>query len=836
MAVGVTSVILFLRRRHRRALLSMDTTSQRRLSGFPGGNVSMADADTPSFPPNRALLRSSTRMPYGYPTPYAAISSNESLPRRQHLYKTSGALTSNPTAPDTNARQQSWPLPRRLTRSSITLIPLAKLNGTAVLTNTDRQTDLPRSKTEPRSSYQVALPTGSPLSEVSPNAALRPKPLSITKKRSASYGTLPTSLTGAGSEARPYVADPKNVETANLHPPRRTRTGSISRQSSLAPTQPVPPLPFNIVSKGFQSIRSPTENRGSEHSLLSEDTSILNDGISKRFSQAETDITSLSMVSPTDLVSTRLGLKDENANPIDASKQARLLPQLQTKHLFHASIQQHLPRSASSGLSVSLLDLLPSRNTSSTTLNKAGSPLKILQEARGLAKKAPPKRAPTPSSPLSRKSMFEIHEDPGNKHSSTILQNVSGNVLLGTFQFGEGKDSPMHSGINPRPLSIATSDPFQYEQGTAFSNSKAANLRGREKGHKRQNCVRISNIPVIIPSTVSLQPTTEEPEEPTKKQKDPISKGKHPSPPPRPVFDPLLPALRLSVHPSYSLLNLHNPSPLSSTPSPPTTPTRKPSKSRSSAHPNRRKPIFDAPPSGPFKFTTPEKPPPLQSLPQLRPASGISLDATIHSTLQACKDPPWSAEGKILEPRPSSTLFSFPAPPHRPRAGGPRALQPTKWRHSPTRSRVAKTNTSGSWAPPTRVSISPRRDIKKFVAALRRENSDASKISAFERSDSYKKSRKRYCSLGDNEGEGSEDEVDKENEFFYGPEANGGGRGEKGERSETCKAFESVLCGPRAMPGEPRRTVDGLRQRAEMGGGDNKAQDGLYDESGFLRM
>lgn len=90
--------------------------------------------------------------------------------------------------------------------------------------------------------------------------------------------------------------------------------------------------------------------------------------------------------------------------------------------------------------------------------------------------------------------------------------------------------------------------------------------------------------------------------------------------------------------------------------------------------------------------------------------------------------------------------------------------------------------------------------------------------------------------MGDNEGGDSEDEVDKENEFFYGAEAKCGGRGEKGERSETCKAFESVLCGPRAMPGEPRRTVDGLRQRAEMGGGDNKAQDGLYDESGFLRM
>lgn len=861
MAVGVTSVILYLRGRHRRDLLSMNTTSVRRLSGFPGGNVRMADADTPSFPQNRALLRSSTRMPHGYPTPYAAISSSESLPRRQYSYKPSGALTSNPTAPDTNAHQQSWPLPRRLTRSSITLIPLARLEGTAVSTNTKRQTDLPRSKTEPRSSYQVAIPIGSPLSEVSPNAALRPKPLSIIKKRGVSYGTLPASLTGAGNGARPYVADPKEVETANLHPPRRTRTRSTSlctRQSGLAPTQAVPPLPFNIVSKSFQSIRSPTKNRGSEHSLLSEDTSILNDGISKCFSQAETDLTSLSIVSPIDLVSTTLGLEDEEsfkwdsgdltraANPIDASKQARLCPQLQTKHSFHASIQQHLPRSASSGLSVSLLDLLPSRNTSSTTLNKDGSPLQILKEARVLAKKAPSKRATTPSLPLNRRSMFEIHADPTNKHSSTILQDVSGNVLIGSYQLGDGKDSPKHSRTNPRPLSIATSDPFQYEQGTALSNRKATNFRGREKGHKRQNCVRISNIPIIIPSPARLQPTTEEPEEPTKRLTDPISKvsndAKNPPPSSPPVFDPPLTtptpaprAPRLSINPSYSLLNLHNPSPRSSAPSPPSTPTRRPSGSWSSAaHPNRRKPIFDAPPSALFTFTTPEKPPPLPSMPSLRPASDISLNPSIHSALQTCKDPPLSAEGKILEPRPSSTLFPFPSPPRPPRAGGPRALPPTKWRHSPTRGRVAKVNTSGSWAPPTkRVSASPQRDLKKFVAALRRENSDASRISAIERSDSYNKSHKKYCSLGGNEGGGSGDEVDKENDFFYGAEAKGGGRGKNGERSETCKAFESVLSGPRAMPSEPRRTVGGLRP---MGGGENKAQDGLYDESGFLRM
>ena len=82
----------------------------------------------------------------------------------------------------------------------------------------------------------------------------------------------------------------------------------------------------------------------------------------------------------------------------------------------------------------------------------------------------------------------------------------------------------------------------------------------------------------------------------------------------------------------------------------------------------------------------------------------------------------------------------------------------------------------------------------------------------------------------------SGDEVDKENDFFYGTVV---GVGQRKERSETCKAFENILKGPREMPrempSEPRRTVGGLRLLSEAGRKDSRREEGFYDENGFLK-
>ena len=857
--VGTVSAILILRRRNRRALLSMNATSVRRLSGYPGGNVAMTEADFASLPRTREMLRASTRMPQRALPPYAVINSSECLPNRQALSKPPGALTSNPTVPDIEPHQQSWPLPRRLTRSSNTMVPLAKLRGARNASAAERQGSLPRSKTEPRSTYQIAIPTGTPLSGSSPSAGLTPEPLTIKKRRSTSFSAFPTSSKAVVQEAGFYVVDSVEAQSRDVQPPRFPRSSSLcSSQPGLAPTEPVPPLPPNVISNNIQSLRNPTERRGSTNSLLSGNTSVLNDGFSKCLSQADTEFTSISL---NDLTPNNSGAQEggdfaiasagvaRSVSPNDALKQARLRPQLQTQQSFRASIQQHLPRSGSSGLSISLLNLEASRNTSTTTLTKDGSPLRKIHASGVPDRNASENLAASPSLLLHRNAVFEIQEKPKLKRSSTALQDISSNILFATCHVQEDNGSPMHDGVKSRPLSIATSDPFQYEQNTYLPSDRTSSSKAGGKGHKRQNCVRISNIPVIAPSPGGLQSTVEEVEEPTKKphvsSPTRIPPKSNPRPPSRVILDPRSTtptpaprASRLSLQPSASLLNLHNPSPRSSSPSPLSTPTRQPSLLHSSAsHPNRRKPIFDTPLNVAYTFKTPDRLHQLPSTPELETPSDFKFDIDFGSVLESCQNPSQPTEKG--EPRPSSTLFPFPSPPRPSGVGGPRALPPSAWRRgSPTRGRVAKVNTSSSWAPHVRGSAtSPRGELKRMVAALRRESSNASRLLDFERSENLRKGHERYCSLGGTEEreEESGDEVDKENDFFYGAEGKRGRKVEKREKSETCKAFESVLRGPREMPLEPRKTVGGLRLKAEAGLIEGESEEGFYDDNGFLK-
>lgn len=103
-----------------------------------------------------------------------------------------------------------------------------------------------------------------------------------------------------------------------------------------------------------------------------------------------------------------------------------------------------------------------------------------------------------------------------------------------------------------------------------------------------------------------------------------------------------------------------------------------------------------------------------------------------------------------------------------------------------------------------------------MVSDLRRESSDASKIVKLERSDSYRKGHERYCSLGgdDDEGDGKGnfvvDDLNKENEDFYGTETtrkgvvkverDGDGVGMKKDQVMRTPV-ESAVKGPREMPG-----------------------------------
>ena len=873
----------------------------------------MSDYDWLNMPRTRTL-RSSRIVPSHYPRPYAPIASRESLPRHQTLRRPPRTLGSGPTGADHNSQQVSWPLPRRLTRSSV--LPPAQVRGYGMSpvnertsqkhmnpSTSPRDVKVRRPRMNPEGDnhkeHEIAVPTGVPIdspgSNISSNTAqaMTPKPLFHDKQRSASLGTLPKVSVTDKKQSGLYVVDSKAPDAHDTRLPRSTSL--YTQQAALAPTGPLPPLPLNVTKlRAFQTIRTPTEHRESGNSLLSGDTSILDDGGSKCFSQAETDFTSISMVSPPRLGSIGLDISDEDGfkwdsreytgatSPLDALRKMEIRPQLKTQNSYRASIQHSLPRSASSGLSLSLLDRSPFRHPSNTTELKDepnGNDKPRLKWNHELEARSPFRQGISTSSPLSRNSMINIYEDPKPKRSSAILQDVSGNL-----------GSPLHDGVKSRPLSVATSDPFRWETEKPLKPGKPSAMKGRARGHKRNSCVRISNISVYIPSPSGLQPTAEEQEDSANKSVaapafifgKPIQQSLPSRPPSSLTFDPQITptpkprSTRLpqrssitSDSPTFSLLNLHNPSDNGPT-SPFPTPTRKPTVAirNSGANPNRRIPIFDVPSAQEFVFATPEKSKRVPPSPLQQAEADLSPEAVLPERV-----PISDSEGgdECLElPKPSSTLFPFPSPPHPLVPRGPRALPPTAWRRrsnsrSPTR--ISKGNLSGSWtyaAPSTAKGVGRRgsKDLRKSVIALRRMNSEAQESLMYSEkrpsktfnptengdrrdgnSGESSKGHKRFLSLGDDDSNaGSE----KENDGF---ELVGAGVSGNRERSETSLAFERVLGEPgsaaarnvfgiademdKMQRGDPetpgKGKVDGARRWSRGTPGS------LYDENGFLK-
>ncbi|KAI4126294.1 MAG: hypothetical protein LQ338_003830 [Usnochroma carphineum] len=830
-------IIYILRRKHNALLTDISRDSdQRRRAHF-----SITDEDVRRMPGMQRIRPS----PYSGSSGWAPVSSRESVAKK--------SLAPNPTDVDPVTGVPPWPvrIPRRLKKapsSPAVRVPLAVLspitegstNNTATSPSlskvTEPETDM---KTQPSQGTVKGddPPLNCPRLDVSSNK-LKPKPLFHGQQRSFSHGVLTSKI---ARETDLQGSSPVSRDTAEF---TKTQLARMRRSSSLcsqqpgqAPTIPIPPLPFELEGrKKPQPVQSPPKTsprRISGNSLMSGNTSVLDEIASKSFSQADTDFTSISLSSPPVSVSTYfgLGISNENhpkwnfsradraASPLGAAKVGNIRPQVKQQHSFRASIHNSLPRSASSGLSMSLLD----HNTPDRKV--ATSAAKSRLEIPGKADRNLSRQDKLPqASPLSKTNIFKISEDMRSKRASTsILQVVSGNQA-----------SPVKNPWVDRPTSIATDDPFRWDPKTSTQSGKPSAMKNgaRRQGHKRQSCVRISNIPIIIPSRnpsiiskEDLQPTItplasplpsllSHGQNPTKASNPKHTTG--PQVPSRPTFDPQLPK---GIRSSYStttttnddphLTSPYSPTfsmiPLYSSPSPPSspssslasTPTRPP---QTRNHPNRRRAIFPSTShSGPLLSSsiTPSDPPTTLEPPSPHPSPDAS--------------------------RPPSFLLSFPSPPHlRPAFASShnlaqppvlhRGTSPTKptrsKRTSPVRgprplpspsrhhhhNRVLKPSSYSPSLSPThyspRNSLTNRRPpsplkldmLRRSIMELRRMNSEIAH-------EAEKGGHRRYLSLGEEEDDG-----------------------------------DSITGG-----GEGRVKVKGPR---EMG---KREEEGLYDGEGFLR-
>ena len=511
--VGLTSftvilVVLGLRRKHKRLLSQINSAGARRLSGFrasPSAIMSITDEDVARMPGTRASVRHSLHTPYSQSSLYTPMASRETLPRRAYIPKTRADDRDDhePVAP-----QQSWPLPRRMTRADgtplvrlplSTLTPVTERSKSALASPLPKDTGNPAGtqKHERASSDMLDLNSENDDAHKASSTNLTPKPLFHGQQRSCSQGMI------AGLADR-NKTEPRASRRTSQFPRSKSM---YNQEPGIAPPQPLPPLPLEITSKTIARARSPGQNtrRASGGSLFSEQTSILDDNWSKAFSQAGTNFTSITLPSPQIPASTPKSLgqdqgthvvwdssfEEGRASPMGAAKQTFFSPQLSTQRSFRASIEESLPRSKSSGLSLSMSLHGPSRAESRTSLaiDPSSPHAKSRVSSPRSTEKRRPKRGTPPSSPLRRATDFTIHDDTNSKRASTsTLHEVFGN---------EG--SPMPSLWDKRPRSIATSCPQDWD-AESLSAAKPSASRYEAGGHERHNRIRTSNTPILASS------------------------------------------------------------------------------------------------------------------------------------------------------------------------------------------------------------------------------------------------------------------------------------------------------------------------------------------------
>ncbi|KAL8704541.1 MAG: hypothetical protein Q9201_002315, partial [Fulgogasparrea decipioides] len=484
--IGTSLVVLCLRRKHKALIASRNGDSGRQ----PRAHLSITDEDVFRMPGMRRLQP----LPYGHPAGWEPISSGESIAKR--------GFAPNPADIDLKTGAPPWTVRNLRRTNKIVAKPLVRKPSGALSPITERSnnnTATPPSLstaaisddgTKEASAKHVVKgvyqPSGRPNFDMS---NLKPKPLFHGQPRSLSHGALSKSSQSIKSD----------VPLQDLQATRIPRSSSLcSQPPGQAPTIPVPPLPFELpIKQRIQPMTSPSQmspQRVSGMSLLSGDTSVLNEPVSRGFSEAETAFTSTSLTSNAALHLTPIGLGisdvsnakwnfsriDRSASPISVSKARDIRPPLSQQHSFRASIHSSLPRNPSSGLSMSLLD------PNFPTPEAARKSIKPGCEIPGDNRRQRSRRSKVPkASPLNGKNVFQVSEDKKAKRASTsVLNVVSGN-----------QSSPIKDPWIDRPTSIATEDPFRWDPKSSMKPSKPSAMKTGGQRHKRQSCVRISNIP-----------------------------------------------------------------------------------------------------------------------------------------------------------------------------------------------------------------------------------------------------------------------------------------------------------------------------------------------------
>ena len=831
---GICLVMIITRAKDRRQRARINAIGGRRHGRNPGGLMSITDEDIMRMPGTRAAIRRSLQL-QSTRSPYTPMSSRDTLEARHTPTSASRTIRSHHAD---HEPIQAWPLPRRLQRSHAG--PVGRIQFTSASPTTERYKKTAMKPVETnvtiktvdslgRDGIRPAIDRENIQETVagakgSPRADLTPKPLFHGQQRSISHGMI-TKLAKPDKTATPYAIESGDPTPRALDKPLLLRATSMYNEPGLAPTDVVPPLPFQFPAKGPQRMRNPADfstRRLSGGTIFSDNTSNLDDNTPKSLPRTLTDRTSVGILSAPNLEVTTDRLSEQSSSlppwdltghegrtsPLGAVKPLTFRPPLTAQKSFRVSIHDSLPRSKSSGLSINMSLQGPSTTASSTDLSKEtfATPQTRLPIQKAM-EYGQTRREHSLSSRRGRKDTFDIYEDAKDSRSSTEpLQNISGNG-----------SSLASSPIKPTPSLVADS-PHQWETLASMQKRISSTSNSRGSFRKEQDSVSVSDTCMVLPLVpkIAIQEGTEDtktnptPETVIRKETNEGTKFRPPSTPtfnpqlaaPTPDDIPLIKENRSTAPPSMATdSGGDDASDLEAY-----TPTRKPSQ----RHPNRLKSIFDTSYMASWPLANTPDPLKLKIVEQQEQRPGVKQRSVFSINFPNFPDPP--------RDQPQAHDFPNWRSPRTP-VRGPRA-PPSGFQYSPIRRSSSRGVSKPRGNSPSKIL---RKNVLtlEYAAALRRQNSEANS-EAFTRGS---KEHKRYLSIGSRESDVFEDPARPVESV------------EEQLTSNTNKEVreEGVLKGPRAMLSRVPKSAKITLQGRSLAKCNKDDEMGLYDADGFLR-
>ena len=522
----------------------------RGLSTYHRTRLSLDGTNYAQIPPPRTRLRRSAHLPYGMVSEgWADLTSRESI-RRPAMAAMIDQQGGEPSLAQPKRRRSlratfsphSFHVPKTRRQKKIDkAIPLNAV-GRSPLSAITEFSD-PNTRDVSPVTGAVELPTEvTPMNTppkhedgIKPARPMSPQwPLRVDKSRP--QGVIPI-VTQFGDDSDSTLMRTKS--TGHSIGPNRPSLGqrSISMASaiSVAPDDPLPPLPTIVTSRYPE--RNNSKVRSSVASTDTVSSSMLGTGIFS-LSHDGTDQTDCTMDSPWIALSPSL-LQEYESRPGSWGPTAVTMgtpPGTKTSRgirngamgigSFRASIGDPLSRITSTNQALATRQYEHSNGligTALTTVNTSvwdpGLPGRGTSFHKSLS---PSLLAPvdqyglhySDGRPMARHSMYEQHTGLGKiSFNPDVLQDLS---CTGISRIS--RDS------QPRPASVGTSNPFQWDQNV-LSRVRNVNIHrspsSQRHGHKRQNCIRISNLPSVdmgqrASKLPQMAEEDEQPETPTK--------------------------------------------------------------------------------------------------------------------------------------------------------------------------------------------------------------------------------------------------------------------------------------------------------------------------------